>query len=207
MNNQPVISIDSLIYRINGNGELEILLVKRWNEPFAGQLALPGVLLNSNESITEAARRALLDKADIKNEYIRGVKQFKVFDTSNRDPRGNTIAIACFTFISDSSNTSGTWVNISRIKQLPFDHNLIINESLKKLHNPDESIIFGITGNTFTTIDYKNIVLQSGGELELSNLIRIIPSRLTYIKETESVSSGRGRKKKAWEITKTDYDT
>lgn len=174
---QPLLSVDSVIMRLTKSG-LEVLLAERWNEPFAGSYALPGVLLNSSESLAEAAVRAVEDKTDIPAHNVRGVAQLKAFDATNRDPRGSTISMTCWTFVDPNTETSGSWTPVSEIDDLPFDHMNILHTALHLLENPSKTLVWGILGEKFSSGDYALLIESAGGQVDRTNLTRIIPSRI-----------------------------
>lgn len=190
---QPLISVDSVVCRLVGTG-IEILLAERWNEPYAGEWGLPGVLLQANESLAEAARRALLDKTEIPEENVRGIFQLGAFDETNRDPRGSTISMACWAFVDPETPTTGQWVNVDNLAELPFDHNLIIERAVSLLENPVEELVKGILGNFFSSGDYALLVESAGATIDRTNLTRIIPSRLPHVSKAGKAPSRISRK-------------
>ena len=69
-------SVDIVALRLNPGHGLELLLIRRAQAPFAGQWALPGVLVNgrsADHSLDDAAVRALRDKARLEPAYIEQV--------------------------------------------------------------------------------------------------------------------------------------
>lgn len=195
---QPLISVDAVALRLH-NKKMQILLVERWNDPFSGMLALPGVLLDTNESISDAIERALFDKADVSGGDYRGMEQIGVFDETNRDPRGATISVSNFAFLRKDAPTSGTWVNIDEMPELPFDHAKIIERALSRLERPTEELMWGIFGDFFTTGDYAFMLQDLGVEVDRPNLSRVIPARLDVKKVTSSLN---GRKLTMWSLEK-----
>lgn len=195
---QSLISVDAVALRLSGK-QLQVLLVKRWNDPYAGMLALPGVLLNTNESIEEAVQRALFDKGDIDPSEYRGLEQLGVFDGTNRDPRGATISVSCFAFLSPECSTSGTWVNVEELPELPFDHALILQRALHRLSSPSEELTWGVLGEEFTTGQYASMLISLGETVDRSNLSRIIPARLSVEK---LAATKNGRKQSVWSLAR-----
>lgn len=195
---QPYLSVDTVAIRLVPQG-LEVLLAQRWNEPFAGMNALPGVLLLPGETINDAAQRALADKTDIM-EDIRGFMQFGVFDDTNRDPRGATISVATFVFPDPNAPTSGSWINVVEVGELPFDHNVILTQAMSLLTNPSAELARGILGATFTSGDYALLVESAGGAVDRTNLSRIIEARLPVSKDGSAVSKFSRRRGVQWKF-------
>src|SRR3989344_9135745 len=86
------VTTDIVIFTIEDD-QLKVLLIKRANEPFKGQWALPGGFLFEKEDLEKAAIRILWGKAGIKDVYL---EQLYTFGGSGRDPRGKIITISYF---------------------------------------------------------------------------------------------------------------
>ena len=81
-------SVDIVALRLSEAGELELLLIRRAQAPFAGQWALPGVLVNgrcADLSLDAAATRALQEKARVQPQHL---EQVATVGNAVRDPRG-----------------------------------------------------------------------------------------------------------------------
>ena len=80
--------VDIVALRLGEEGELQLLLIRRAQAPFAEQWALPGVLVNgrcADASLDAAAVRALQDKARITPAHL---EQVATVGNAVRDPRG-----------------------------------------------------------------------------------------------------------------------
>ncbi|MDX9697897.1 MAG: NUDIX hydrolase [Bacteroidales bacterium] len=135
---RPAVCVD-IIVLTSDLATPEILLIKRKFEPFKDHWALPGGFVDIDEELDQAAYRELDEEtslADIKLE------QFKTFGKIGRDPRGRTISVVYFGFISenqkhltkandDASETK--WFSIMSLPDLAFDHLEIINEATEKI--------------------------------------------------------------------------
>ena len=64
--------------------KLQLLMIKRKNDPFKGQWAIPGGAVENNEDVDTAAYRELKEETDIDNVYI---EQLYAWGKSDRDPR------------------------------------------------------------------------------------------------------------------------
>ena len=58
---RPAVAADNVVYRFDGKN-LQVLLVKRGNDPYKGMWALPGGFLNEDETLKEAALRELKEE-------------------------------------------------------------------------------------------------------------------------------------------------
>jgi len=78
-------------YRKLTEKKLEVLLVKRKDDPFQGAWALPGGFVNEGETVGQAARRELLEETGAKDAYV---EQLYTFSAPDRDPRGWVVSAA-----------------------------------------------------------------------------------------------------------------
>ena len=122
-------------------GITKVLLIKRKNEPFAGDWVLTGGALYNNEDLESGAIRELREKTGIENVSI---KQFKAFGKVDRSPVMRMVAVAFIGIIDskrvnvlrETRNTSNAdWFPIDKIPPLGFDHEEILHEALLELQN------------------------------------------------------------------------
>src|SRR3546814_18637672 len=74
------------------------LLVKRQQNPFAGQWALPGGFVRIDEAVDDAAKRILHDKAGIQSAHL---EQLYTFGSVKREP--DDIAFGALYLSSDEA--------------------------------------------------------------------------------------------------------
>lgn len=120
-----MITVDAIIERDD-----KILLIKRKNEPFKGQWALPGGFVEYGESAEDAIIREVKEEAnlDISIKTLLGV-----YSQPGRDPRGHVISI-CYVASGKGEEKGGTdasdaaFFSVEEIKslKLAFDHEGII---------------------------------------------------------------------------------
>ena len=122
-------------------GITKVLLIKRKNEPFAGDWVLTGGALYNNEDLEAGAIRELKEKTGIENVSI---KQFKSFGKVDRSPVMRMVAVAFIGIIDskrvnvlrETRNTSNAdWFPIDKIPPLGFDHEEILHDALIELQN------------------------------------------------------------------------
>ncbi|MBD3108673.1 ADP-ribosylglycohydrolase family protein [Bacillus sp. AGMB 02131] len=87
---RPSVTVDNVIVRQSKNKDF-LLLIRRKNEPFKHQWALPGGYVNENEIVERAAIRELEEETGVEAPSLELVG---VFSEPNRDPRGWTISCA-----------------------------------------------------------------------------------------------------------------
>lgn len=92
---RPSVAVDLILMSVV-DGTPAILLVRRVQPPFSGSWALPGGFVAIGESLDEAARRILAEKAHMSDAYV---EQLYTFGAVNRDPRMRIISVAYFTLL------------------------------------------------------------------------------------------------------------
>lgn len=85
-----VFNIHAAKFRDDG-AFVNVVLVKRKNEPFKDSWALPGGFLNEGETISECAARELEEETGIKAKMLIPIA---TFSNPKRDPRGQVISEA-----------------------------------------------------------------------------------------------------------------
>jgi ADP-ribose pyrophosphatase YjhB (NUDIX family) len=132
------VAVDSIIFGYDEGGrELKVLLLKRNFQPAKGEWSLMGGFLKNNESVDEAAKRILNELTGLSDVYV---EQLYTFGEINRDPGARIISIAHFALIKINAsdlelvkNHGATWIPISSMPKLIFDHSAMIDRALKKL--------------------------------------------------------------------------
>ena len=130
------ITTDAVIFAEEKEG-LYVLVIKRKNEPYQGQWALPGGFLEEDELLETGCLRELQEETGLKLDKVERVG---VYDAIQRDPRGRTISVAFTTKLSKRKTIKGSddaaeakWMLLKEVEEIAFDHGQIIEESLEKL--------------------------------------------------------------------------
>ncbi len=134
---KSAVSVDNVIFGFDDT-DLKVLLIKRGEEPFFGEWALPGDLVYPNEDINTAANRILFDLTGLENVYLEQVSTFGEVD---RHPKGRVITIGYFSLINiekvspraSSFANEISWKNVRDVKELAFDHFKIMTTCLYRL--------------------------------------------------------------------------
>ena len=133
----PTLTVDAVLFQIS-NGALEVLVIKRANEPFKGEWALPGGYNGEGETTTDALHRIVKQKAgiDIDTE-LRYVEQLYTFDTVDRDPRGHAVSVTYMGCGRDVEIRDGgshvAFLDVSNLPELAYDHAAIIQYARERL--------------------------------------------------------------------------
>ena len=168
--NTNEITTDVVIFTIKYN-KLQVLLVKRANEPFKGRWAIPGGFIRLSENLDNAALRILKEKTNVDNIYL---EQLYTFGDPLRYPSSRVITCAYFALIRsddiklsfDTSQgiTEVQWHEVYNLPTLAFDHKEIIEYSIKRMRERLEfcPIAFQLLPEKFTLTE-----LQKSYELIL----------------------------------------
>ncbi|TQD40270.1 NUDIX domain-containing protein [Haloflavibacter putidus] len=136
MKQKIAITTDAVIFT-KGQEQVFILLIKRGNNPFKNQWALPGGFVEEKELLHQACLRELKEETGIE---AANLTQIGIYDAIERDPRGRTLSVAFGGLLEDKPKPKGAddaaeahWVELPLKENLAFDHAKIIEDAIKKL--------------------------------------------------------------------------
>lgn len=118
---------------------LEVLLVRRADEPYQGCWALPGGFVGPAEDLAAAAARELAEETGV-NELAAHLEQLATYGTPGRDPRGRVVTVAYLAFApacelpprGDAEVTDARWHPVARLPGLAFDHGRIMADGVER---------------------------------------------------------------------------
>lgn len=126
---RPALTVDAIIY-VKDSERFSLLLIKRGREPFLGQWALPGGFVEMDELLEESCLRELKEETGLQ---LSDIRQYKVFDAVDRDPRGRTISVIFYAELESQKEVRGgddaalaRWFPFFDLPQMAFDHYQII---------------------------------------------------------------------------------
>ena len=136
---RPSVTVDLIILTIAEN-DLQVLLIRRKQAPFAGRWALPGGFVEMNESLEDAAARDLKEEVGVERVYL---EQLYTFGEPKRDPRGRVISVAYFALIdaegqrivAASDAADAAWHSVFQPPRLAFDHRKVLDYAVSRLRN------------------------------------------------------------------------
>lgn len=99
------VTVDLAVLTVRA-GELEVLLVERGQEPYAGRWALPGGFVLPKESAETAARRVLAVETGIPDLSRLHLEQLRTYSEPDRDPRMRVVSVAFAALLPDSSRAA-----------------------------------------------------------------------------------------------------
>lgn len=134
---RAMVTVDAVILRRMKN-DIEVLLIRRGQEPFKDCWSLPGGFIEMDEELEDAAARELKEEAG-----LSGVKleQLRTYGTVGRDPRGRQISVVFCGIVKVNRKIKAgddaadvKWFSIKSLpKKMGFDHRRIIKEAKKML--------------------------------------------------------------------------
>ena len=130
-------SVDCVVFGFDGL-DLKILLINRGAEPYKGEWALPGDLVNLDEDIDDAAGRILEQLTGLRDVYLEQVHTFGQVD---RHPLGRVVTVAYYSLVkisdyhlhASSFARQASWLPVHESKSLAFDHQAILDACRKRL--------------------------------------------------------------------------
>lgn len=128
----PLLAVDCVVF----DPSRRVLLVRRRNEPFKGEWALPGGFVEIGETVEDACRREVREETGIS---LGPVSLIGVYSDPHRDPRGHTCSVAFASQATvttllpgDDAADAGWFANYNDLV-LAFDHRKILQDALRFL--------------------------------------------------------------------------
>jgi 8-oxo-dGTP diphosphatase len=144
---KPIATVDLAIFTLSPEG-LEVLLIRRENQPFAGAWALPGgwIHIDEDKDIEATARRVLKEKTGVETPYL---EQLQTTGNADRDPRGWSLSVVYVALISpddlvssqDAIAENAAWQSIEGngvSVPLAFDHARILEGAVTRIRSKVE---------------------------------------------------------------------
>lgn len=133
---RPAVTAD-VVLLAPGEGDLEVLLVERGHDPFAGRWALPGGFVDQDEPLEAAARRELEEETGL---AVGALEQLGAYGDPGRDPRGHVVTVAYLALVraaehrprAGSDAASARWWPVAALPPLAFDHDRVIADALAR---------------------------------------------------------------------------
>lgn len=206
---RAALTVDIVIFGVDLeriSATLDVLLIRRAADPFAGMLALPGGFVEMDETLDQAAFRELKEETGIVPSYL---EQLYTFSKVDRDPRERVISAAFFALvpsrqhspIAGSDASQALWLDVNRLNlnkpkfdfDFAFDHKDILELAVKRLQAKIRyaPIGFDLLPKGFTLAQLQRlyeVILQK--PLDRSNFRKKIES-LDVLCQTGGTAPGR----------------
>ena len=187
---RPSVTADVVIFTMDEDAELNVLLIKRAGHPYKDHWAIPGGFLEAGkESIEETASRELFEETGIKVSDGIDLRQLITVGSPDRDPRTHVVSVVYTALVpkgllnikagddakeaklfkirkgyDENGDLSIYFVGDKcsiTMKNLAFDHDFLIATALKRLRGR-----LNYTDDSFSLLKDKN-------NFELLELIKI----------------------------------
>ena len=194
------LAVDCIIFGFDDE-DLKVLLIQRDFEPEKGKWSLMGGFLKKHETLNDAAARILNTLTGMHDVYM---EQLYAFSEVDRDPVERTISMSYYAIINIEKhneelieNYNAKWFSLSKVPNLIFDHNDMLDKAIKRLRRRTSitPIGFELLPEKFTMRQlqklYEAILYK---ELDKRNFINKINSMdiLIKLKEKDMTSSTKG---------------
>ncbi|WP_426483604.1 NUDIX hydrolase [Flavobacterium sp. 2] len=208
------IAVDAIVFGYKSSG-LYVLLIEQQFGSSEKYWALPGGLVQDNESLKDAVIRELHEETNVQLTFMEQLYTFG--DDINRDSRNRVISVAYYALVdasnleikADTDAERVQWFKIDEIPSLAFDHNLILKKGIERLKAKltYEPIGFDLLPEEFLFSDLENLyctILEK--EIDRRNFRKKI---LSYgiLEQTDNFSPIKnGRPAKLFRFNKLKYN-
>ena len=135
---RPALTVDCVVFGLDEQHSLKVLLIQRKLPPFEGEWALPGGFVRVDESLEEAARRELQEETGLAQVFL---EQLYTFGQVKRDPRDRVVTVAYYALVNLRDYTiqaatdasKADWFLVTDMPPLAFDHRHILDMGLTRL--------------------------------------------------------------------------
>ena len=134
------VTVDLVVLTIRDD-TLQVLLVRRGEEPFAGALALPGGFVRPDESLSRAAARELTEETHLTLGAAH-LEQLASYGDPGRDPRMRVVTVAYLALAPEmplpqagTDAADARWVTAADVLDgdaLAFDHQRILADGVER---------------------------------------------------------------------------
>jgi 8-oxo-dGTP diphosphatase len=159
------LAVDLVILTVRQD-QLQVLVIERGHDPYAGQLALPGGFLRDGEDLREAAERELAEETSLDGGALH-LEQVAIYGAPDRDPRGRVVSVSFLAIAPDlpipeagSDARSARWAPVGEIDgALAFDHTQILGEAIERARSRLEftTLATAFCGPEFTIGDLRHV--------------------------------------------------
>ena len=132
---RPALTVDAIVIA-KAEDKNMLLLIQRKSDPCKDKWALPGGFTGIEETLEEACKRELMEETGVENIEF---KQFYTFDAIDRDPRGRTISMVFYGFVSELFPLTGgddardaRWFPLNALPELAFDHKEVVEKFVRE---------------------------------------------------------------------------
>ena len=185
-----------------GQPRVQVLLVRRGVEPFAGSWSLPGGKLWGGEALDEAAWRQLAEKTGLRASYLEQLYTFELCAPSHQMDAA-VVAYYALVRTDDTEVAAGrktmeaAWFPVDDVPaDLAFDNDEILHYALQRLRNKVEYalVAFQFLPPLFTMAQLRAVYeVILGRRIDPTNFRRRVEATGSILSTGNSVPGGRHR--------------
>jgi 8-oxo-dGTP diphosphatase len=163
-------------------GRLQVLLWKRAKEPFSSAWALPGGILDWDETLEASIRRHLAAKVDVRE--LSHLEQLGTWSAPGRSPQRREIATAYVGLVPSDLDPEvpddTSWHPVDALPEMAFDHGEIALAGRERLRAKLSytNVGFALAPETFTISQLRELYAAAlGHPVSTTNLQRVLLRR------------------------------
>ncbi|MDJ0616231.1 MAG: NUDIX domain-containing protein [Calothrix sp. MO_192.B10] len=194
---RAALTVDCVVFGLDEENTLKVMLIKRKLPPFAGKWALPGGFVRVEESVDAAAKRELKEETGIENVFL---EQLYTFGEVERDPRERVVTVAYYALVNlqdyhihaDTDASDAQWFAMDSLPPLAFDHSQILQVAIARLQGKlrYEPIGFELLPQKFTLSQLQKLYeTVLGGTLDKRNFRKKI-LKMGLLVELDEMQTG-----------------
>jgi ADP-ribose pyrophosphatase YjhB (NUDIX family) len=164
------------------DGRLEALLWQRAREPYAGAWALPGGVLEPDETLEDCVRRHLAQKVDVRE--LSHLEQLETLSDPERNPAGRELATAYLGLVPSDADPDvpddTRWHPVDALPELAYDHEPILLSARERLRGKLSytNLGFALAPPEFTIAELRTLYAAAlGHPVSATNLQRVLLRR------------------------------
>lgn len=198
------VTVDLVVLTLRDEA-LQVLLVRRGVEPYAGRWALPGGFVSEGEDLPAAARRELREETGV-SRLGGHLEQLATYGRPDRDPRGRVVSTAYLALVphlpspragTDAADARWHPVDEALRRRLAFDHRRILADGLDRARAKLEytPLATAFCPPEFTVAELRRVYETVWGvPLDPRNFHRKVTGAAAFIEATgESTTRDGGR--------------
>ena len=199
------VTVDVITFTIVGD-QLQILLVRRGQDPYEGRWALPGGFVRPDEDLEKAALRELQEETGVITEspYL---EQLGTYGRPDRDPRMRVVTVAYWAILANLPEPQGggdaadarlfpVVIVEADALELAFDHGRIIKEAVERVRSKLEytTLAARFCPPEFTVTQLRRVYEAVwNARIEPANFHRKVTTSPDYLRSTGDFTDPRAR--------------
>jgi 8-oxo-dGTP diphosphatase len=160
-----VLAVDVVVFSLREGVLVTRLMTVNRPPNYVNRPGFPGGIIRPKETSLEAAERILEERGGIAVKKVH-LEQLYTFSRVDRDPRGRVVSVAYLALVpwedisgeESKSNDKMQWQEVSKAKNLAYDHDEVLDVALERLRSKIEytTMIGHMLPNDFTLTELES---------------------------------------------------